>query len=544
MKHGVRFTHKEVEGYLNEKGYKLLDNEYHNNLQNLSLQDDEGYYYYANLINIRSGRNPKFVGKNNPYSIINIQKFINYHYPSGVKVMDELYKESDSKLTLVDMEGYKYYCTWEYIQTKGSLSKYGRNNPFTVDNYNNYFKINNMDYKVVDSNISNNTKDKATIVDKDGYMYDVSASVIPSSNNFNPLKFSKSNKYTIFNIKKYIKDENINCEYYGGKYYDSTSVLSWICLECGKVFKNTFIEILRKDVVRCKECSLSMSSYEQRAVSVLNHNKVIYKTQYSIDKCVSIRGNKLKFDFAILTNQGTLVSLIEVDGEQHMRDIGFTGKYIMSSFGDVVYNDSVKNSFCCDNKIPLVRVTFDKTTDLEVIIQQHIDELKVNYIECFDDKIEDIIVFNKVKLDTNITKVIDLKYKEFKSMSCISEETGFSEHVIFNILHGKGKYKKYNQYIQSIDVNNSYVIPKTLKYDELDIIDVLERFYVKKQTAPQIHDVYKSISVNIIYKLVRFESKMMYLPQVKEYIIKLKLQCPERLNKTSIERINSMYAIV
>ena len=48
------------------------------------------------------------------------------------------------------------------------------------------------------------------IEDKDGYRYNVEISSVANSNKL--LKFYETNPHTIYNIKKYIDDNNINVE--------------------------------------------------------------------------------------------------------------------------------------------------------------------------------------------------------------------------------------------------------------------------------------------------------------------------------------------
>lgn len=50
---------------------------------------------------------------------------------------------------------------------------------------------------------------------------------------------------------------------------------------------------------------------------ILNENNITYERQFKFDDLVNNNGNKLKFDFAILDNDGKLKYLIEYDGAQH-----------------------------------------------------------------------------------------------------------------------------------------------------------------------------------------------------------------------------------
>jgi len=66
--------------------------------------------------------------------------------------------------------------------------------------------------------------------------------------------------------------------------------------------------------------------------------------------------------------------LIEVDGEQHYSQYRFEDNEL--KFADRIYNDAIKNSYCEDNNIPLLRIPYWDIKSAESIIQMKIKELK------------------------------------------------------------------------------------------------------------------------------------------------------------------------
>lgn len=67
-----KLSFEEVKNNFNEKGFILLDKIYINNSTKLTFKDLNGYYYYQNYRNF-STRKPSRFGNNNPYTIQNIK---------------------------------------------------------------------------------------------------------------------------------------------------------------------------------------------------------------------------------------------------------------------------------------------------------------------------------------------------------------------------------------------------------------------------------------------------------------------------------------
>ena len=74
------------------------------------------------------------------------------------------------------------------------------------------------------------------------------------------------------------------------------------------------------------------------------------------------RNVNLKFDF-YLPKYNTC---IEYDGEQHFKSVEYFGGYI--SLIETKERDEIKNKFCLDNKIKLLRIPFNKYDDIEKIL--------------------------------------------------------------------------------------------------------------------------------------------------------------------------------
>ena len=103
-----------------------------------------------------------------------------------------------------------------------------------------------------------------------------------------------------------------------------------------------------------KSCGcLGKSHSERNMADFLSKHNFEYKTQYSFCDLFGVNNGLLKFDFAVFSNTN-LFFLIELDGEQHYKPILFFGG--IDKYEIDVKNDSLKNKYCDDNNIPLIRI--------------------------------------------------------------------------------------------------------------------------------------------------------------------------------------------
>ena len=62
----------------------------------------------------------------------------------------------------------------------------------------------------------------------------------------------------------------------------------------------------------------------------------------------------LKFDFALLDDNDEVFCLIEYDGLQHDKPIDFFGG--KKAYENTILRDNIKNQYCADNNITLLRL--------------------------------------------------------------------------------------------------------------------------------------------------------------------------------------------
>lgn len=108
-------------------------------------------------------------------------------------------------------------------------------------------------------------------------------------------------------------------------------------------------------------CGCLLSKGEEKINYLLNLNNIQYIQQATFDTCLITKNNnfsKAKFDFYI-NNQ----YLIEYDGEQHFH-AKKTGWATPENFEKTQQRDKIKNQWCKDNNIPLIRIPYTHYDDL------------------------------------------------------------------------------------------------------------------------------------------------------------------------------------
>lgn len=136
----------------------------------------------------------------------------------------------------------------------------------------------------------------------------------------------------------------------------------WDCLcDCGS---KTIIIGNKLTSKLTKSCGCISSFGESSIKEILSLNNLKFKKEYSFIDCLSKKGAKLRFDFAIFDKK-ELEYLIEFDGSQH---------FICSNrswntpkrFKELQIRDRIKNKYCFDNNIPLIRIPYTRLQDIKL----------------------------------------------------------------------------------------------------------------------------------------------------------------------------------
>lgn len=162
-----------------------------------------------------------------------------------------------------------------------------------------------------------------------------------------------------------IKNVNTNIEIVGD-YVNTHTPVECRCSICGNEWFVTASHILQGE--GCPICA--SSKLERNIKSYLDSNNILYEQQYRIDECKYKR--KLPFDFAIF-NDDSLLCLIEADGKQHFNPSQFGGiskEQAQKNFEQLKIRDNIKNTYCKENNIKLLRIPYWEIDNIEQILDK------------------------------------------------------------------------------------------------------------------------------------------------------------------------------
>lgn len=137
--------------------------------------------------------------------------------------------------------------------------------------------------------------------------------------------------------------------------------------DCGKEVNVRIDHLLgrNKNGVKCYTTSCgckNRSNGEFFIEEILKSLNMEYKIEYTFDNCINPETNaKLRFDFYIPKYN----LCIEYDGQQHYKEVSF----FKSSLEETQKRDKIKNEYCEDNNINLIRIPY---TDYEKLNEEYI----------------------------------------------------------------------------------------------------------------------------------------------------------------------------
>ena len=114
-----------------------------------------------------------------------------------------------------------------------------------------------------------------------------------------------------------------------------------------------------------KSCGCLISQGEYEIESILKENNIPYIKEKSLDDLTNINGNKLRFDFIIYNKDNSINRCVEFDGIQHFTgpDTRVWGR-TTDTLETIQERDSIKNKYCKDNNIILIRIPYIKLTKI------------------------------------------------------------------------------------------------------------------------------------------------------------------------------------
>lgn len=119
--------------------------------------------------------------------------------------------------------------------------------------------------------------------------------------------------------------------------------------------------------VCCPICKESLGEVKVRTFLV--NNKIKFIPEYSFDDLRGKNNRKLRFDFGIFDKNNNLTSLIEFDGTYHYK---VYKRSTAENLAGQQYRDELKNQYCKDNNIKLLRIPYWEYQNIYEILQKEL----------------------------------------------------------------------------------------------------------------------------------------------------------------------------
>jgi hypothetical protein len=348
-------------------GYTYVSGEYETQESKLHFVDNYGYKYYASFSSVRNiinghSKSLKAFSNDNPYTLENIVLWLSLNRPEFT-LTGGCYTTRDNTLeVLCNTCGNKFYSSWNNLRDRKYCPECERNamsERFLLElneisdrfAYYGYYLYGEQNYQGWES--------KLIVTDDIGYFYLTTPSGFNKERNRRLCVFGKGNPYTNYNINLWVSINNKDYTFVDGEYEDAkTRNLIFQCHKCSMKWKTNWNSI--ENGYGCPRCN-NFSKGEDLIERFLIENGIKnYIREYWFPDCKRLR-KPLEFDFAIFDEDNNLYMLCEYDGEHHHFPVDFAGKgeeWAKEQFELSKVKDEIKNQYCYDNGIYLLRVPY------------------------------------------------------------------------------------------------------------------------------------------------------------------------------------------
>lgn len=352
-----KYTSEEVLKIVGDYGYEILDFKYKNTKTKMRIRDvKDGYMACINLeyLIVNDGR-IRLWHKTNPYSIYNINLYMKNNNINTYTLDKEYVTRNKTLMSWVcSICGKTYECRLDHILSnkKDMCNECSRIVQDDKRREDKDYLMGIFTQKGLTPMVDRfYTHESIPCCDSNGYIYYCHSYSVRKDDYVGKIVDTK-NPYTIHNIKRYIELNNLTCKLISDNYVSANEKLRFKC-ECGEIYETSWNTLREYNKQRCDVCTGSMSNGEYLVMKLLKSKNIIFKMYERIDECRMKRA--LPFDFIIFDNKDRVLATIEVDGIQHYEPIEYFGGE--KSFERQVLSDEIKNTYCNDNNIPLLRIS-------------------------------------------------------------------------------------------------------------------------------------------------------------------------------------------
>lgn len=347
-----KLTIEYIREEFNKRGYTLLSEEYQNNKQLLEYICPNGHRHKINWGRFQQGQEcPYCTGALMDFNIIK-EEFAKRNY----MLLSTEYMSYNDKLEYICPKGHKHSISWANFR-KGHGCPECDGQYINFDTIKHEFESRGCELLSSKEEYKNNLS-KLKYKCENGHIHETNWS------NFRVSKVGCIRQYVDIDfIKDFFKSQG--CKLLTEKYDNNNQELKYICPK-GKIHTTTWRRFFNRGQ-RCK--CFKVYKGEEKVEKILSKNNINFIEQYWFKDCRY--KYPLKFDFYLPENN----ICIEYDGLGHFEPINFGGKReeeVIEIFKEGQVRDQIKNKYCKDNNIALIRIPYWDFDNIENILKEHL----------------------------------------------------------------------------------------------------------------------------------------------------------------------------
>lgn len=383
-----------------KSGCKLLSKEYLNNEQPLILKCKCGNIFKTNFNKFkhRNKRQCNNCGIKIRASKkrITIEQIKNDFKKHNLKLLSTTVNGVKEKLKIQCSCGRIFLRSYDEIKTQKryccNLCSSGRESRYTYEYVKRFIEVESGSGCKLLSDTYKRNDIKLDLLCSCGEKFKTTFHHFKNQNQRQCLKCSGITRWDCNKIRDYINKNNLKCELISNTYIRNDLNLKFKC-QCGEIYEISWNNFLKYHKDCCNKCSSRKSHGVRRIEDFLKYSNLIYSLEHKYNLCQNKR--KLLYDICIDNKL-----LVEYDGEQHFKPTDFAGKgdkWAINHHCETVKRDKIKNQYCIDNNIPLIRIPYWEYDNIEYILKNAL--MHFNLIQK-DDTYDESIV-KKYLVDEN-----------------------------------------------------------------------------------------------------------------------------------------------
>lgn len=135
--------------------------------------------------------------------------------------------------------------------------------------------------------------------------------------------------------------------------------------DCGNICEASGNQLKGNHKKSCGNCMSSIGEFNIQ--QLLKENNIAFDYDKPLQDFINVEGRRLRFDFILYDENENIKRIIEFDGRQHVTgpDTNYWG-HSTDTLEQIQEKDRLKNYYCFDNNIPIVRIPYWKRDEITI----------------------------------------------------------------------------------------------------------------------------------------------------------------------------------